>query len=107
MSWSHEVYAGEAHQRASAKQLKTILIHDLEPTTDRERLMVETAYRRGYYHGWWQCYAAFLNGAKGFAVCKFMERLYAWRFKKHAGKLVPPPVIQSAKNFIKQMEDVV
>ena len=107
MSWSHKCYADEAHSRASARQLKTISIDDLISTTDRERLMVETAYRRGYYHGWWQSYEAFLCGAKGSAVRKFMERLHAWRFKKHAGKIVPPPVIQATKNFIKQSDGVV
>ena len=105
MTWDHKVYACEAHNRASAKQLKVLATEDLEPITDRERLMVESAYRRGYYHGWWQCYAAILCGAKGLAVCNFMERLHNWRFKKHAGKLVPPPVIQAGKKFIKQREE--
>lgn len=89
---AHDGFAIETFEKTNLKQSQVMWINDLEPITEREKLMIETAYRRGYYQGWWFCYKAFDEGAKPSSVQKFIfGRLFKWRLKRHGGKLAVPP----------------
>lgn len=94
MGWDHGAYSAEAYEKASQALRKRtgLSVSDLEPLTDREKLLVETAYRRGYYQGHYlaleMVHSIGIAKAYNFVVTKLKK----WRLAKHDGKLIPPPL---------------
>lgn len=85
-------YYLEVVERMTPRQRKKYALADLSDMTDREQLIAETAYRRGFYQGFWGCLRAVRENALLSQLTRFMNaRLYKWRFAKHGGKLTPPP----------------
>jgi hypothetical protein len=90
------MYSQEIRERMTKDQLRRQLpLPRDEPLTEREMLMMENCYRRGFYQGFWSCLDA---SAKGFSISEMEEWLYTklfrWRFARHGGKFSEPPWIQ-------------
>lgn len=90
-NYGHEVYEYEAIERLPKHVAKTV--SDCDPSTVRERVMMETAYRRGFCQGFWHCLYASENGYGRDRLRKHYMRLHRWRLLKHGGKLVEPPML--------------
>jgi hypothetical protein len=94
----------EAKQRANEKCLKRITNSDricLDQADEKESLIAETAYRRGYTQGWFFCVEAALSGITLKTLREFHDlKLYAWRRKKHNGSWASPPNLIKKDNGI-------
>jgi hypothetical protein len=96
--WDHTVYGSEVDARRTDRQKKTICVSEIETLSVREKLLVETAYRRGYFHGWYFCLEAVKAGVFECNLQKFLYgALYRWRYSKHGGKLATPPELHSSR----------
>lgn len=96
--WTQSIYADEARARVSSRN-KRLKEEDYSNLTDREKVLIETAYRRGYFQGYWFCYTDAVAGASREKLFRFIFiRLARWRNKKHSGKMKEPPHIFVAKD---------
>jgi hypothetical protein len=87
-------YDEEARERMTKRQAKLIRMSDIEPLTDREKVMIENAYRRGFFQGFCSCFEAAQEGFRWQAMERFLyERLFKWRYSRHGGKFQQPPWI--------------
>lgn len=95
MGWDHGAYESETRLRMTAAQRRkhpeTDITWKLEPADDRERLMVESAYRRGCAQGFYFCLDALTRGVTRSVLSLVYMRIEAWRRKRHGGELLPPP----------------
>jgi hypothetical protein len=95
MGWDHKAYEGEARLRMTAAQRQrhpeTDITWKLEPLDERERLMVESAYRRGCAQGFYFCFDALARGVPRGVLARVYARIEEWRRKRHGGALLPPP----------------
>ena len=90
MTSGHEDYADE--HRAASSEPVLVRVSDLPPLTERERMVIECAYRRGFFQGWFGCFSAIHRGFSLRKVESFLyKQLYKWRYCKHDGKMTPPP----------------
>jgi hypothetical protein len=80
----HKYYDLECRERTSREPSHLCCFH---PQNDRERLMVETAYRRGYCQGW----AGSLGMARPMADRHLRDYLLPWRWSRHDGEFCHPP----------------
>lgn len=73
-----------------------MITHDsyrLETEERGDSAGIESAYRRGYFQGYFRAMDAIDSGSSLSACEKFLYGLlYKWRYCKHKGKLVPPPI---------------
>lgn len=98
--FDHKIYGCEAKARVKRSH-KKLLAEDYRTLTDREKVLMETAYRRGYFHGWWFCYKAKMSGFSLETIYRFIfSSLAKWRNARHSGQLVLPPELfaRSASN---------
>jgi hypothetical protein len=79
----HACYRLECYARQKKKLYTS---SELIPKDDRERLMVESAYRRGYSQGFFLCI-----GIPASAARAFYDVIFKWRIKKHGETLERPP----------------
>ena len=80
---THDCYAAECYEKQTAE----IYFYDeLVPKDDREKLMVECAYRRGYSQGFFYCIRL-----PAYAARMFYDLVFDWRIEKHGGVLRDPP----------------
>jgi len=80
---THDCYAGECYEKQASE---TYCASEFEPKDNRERIMVESAYRRGYSQGFFNCI-----GLPESAARVFWHVVLDWRMKKHGGALELPP----------------
>lgn len=91
---SHSDYSVECSERAADNPAFVVASGTFEPTTERERIMVETAYRRGFQQGYFSAWDAVNSGCSLQALSRFIAgKLHAWRFCRHNGKFDPPPEV--------------
>ncbi|MDA0990517.1 MAG: hypothetical protein O3A51_07180 [Verrucomicrobia bacterium] len=85
----HEMYDIEAAERQTPKQQRANLISMDEEMalTDRERLMIESAYRRGFTQGYQQAMA---DEQAGINTRLAREGYLRWRFARHGGQFQIP-----------------
>jgi len=100
--YASQVYTMEAVEARTVQQEKMGLFdreYDLEAQLTQEqiaklRLLVECAYRRGFFQGWAFSLEAIQQGFSKEKVHKFLyDKLSAWRYCRHGGKMSPPPQI--------------
>lgn len=93
MTHSPDSYTLEAVDKCTKRQQNAQLLFGSETLTERERLLSETAYRRGFCQGWYFCLKAFQDGSTARTLESFLNStLMRWRLTKHGGKLMRPPV---------------
>ena len=86
-----ENYEHEVRMRMTKTQLKIMKASDIADLTDRELLLVESAYRRGYYHGFYSCLESVIDGIPIRKLQKFVSGvLFKWRCKRHGGRFEEP-----------------
>jgi len=92
----HEDYALEIEERRGGRKPVLASVGDLQQMTDREKLIAETAYRRGYFQGFYNGTVTLEDSGHTFAkVSDWMYRvLFRWRYKKHNGAFEQPPVLK-------------
>lgn len=90
MGWDHGAYELETQSRMTPSQRSAAPA--LRPADDRERLMVETAYRRGFAQGFYLCLEAAIDGVAQSVLKQVYRRITVWRALQHGGRLVLPPV---------------
>jgi hypothetical protein len=96
--WDHSAYNMEANARRTERQKRTVCISEIEPLSVREKLLVENAYRRGFFQGWYQCLETMKDAASECTLERFLYGpLYRWRYSKHGGKLTIPPELRRIK----------
>lgn len=87
----HDCYAKEACERRLARHRHGDE-ESASPQTHRERIMVETAYRRGYQQGVEAMHRRWLlHPAEWKRQSTFLFQVYKWRFCKHNGRFTRPP----------------
>ena len=88
-------YTEEAGERC-----KLIRISDIPEIPQQYTVMIENAYRRGYYQGYHQAVAHDLHNNSSSrwrrALSLLNHKLYAWRYAEHDGKLTPPPILRGS-----------
>jgi hypothetical protein len=86
-------WADEAKTRVTKSYIKKL--GEVHPLTDREHVLVEAAYRRGYVQGFWNCLHFFSNGYSEEKIEHFFSgKLLRWRWKRHNGKVEIAPCIK-------------
>ena len=88
MSLSQENYFEECEERSPTD----VCLGDIAPLDEATRLIVENAYRRGYFQG-------YDRGTKDSDAPADLETflytdLYDWRYSKHGGKFTTPPQVR-------------
>lgn len=90
----HSMYDQEVRERMTKRQVNLICLADIEPLTEREKLMIENAYRRGFFQGFCSCFEAVYDGFRWPVLERFLYgRLHKWRYSRHGGKFQEPPWI--------------
>ncbi len=85
----HEDYAKESCERCSVHPSDP---DEMVPQNIREKVMVETAYRRGYQQGCEAMHSRWVANKDGHVcVTSLLVRVYSWRFCKHNGRFTKPP----------------
>lgn len=65
---------------------------DVPQLTERERLMAESAYRRGFYQGYMAATDDRIHGSTLKRCVRFLSGvLYKWMINRHDGSRQPPP----------------
>jgi hypothetical protein len=95
----HENYSLEIGERRGGRRPVLVTVADLTEMTDREKLIAETAYRRGYFQGFYTGTVTLEESGHTFAkVADWMYRvLFRWRYKKHNGDFEQPPIMKGKK----------
>ncbi len=86
-------YIYETNERLKRSQMSITRVADIPPLTERELAMIENAYRRGYFQGYYNALDDSEHSGKTFA--KLMDwvnsKLFRWRYAKHGGDMTEPP----------------
>lgn len=75
-------------------------VADARKLTDRERVLCENAYRRGFAQGFASCVMAFDMKATFKQINKLYLKIMDWRYKRHEGNLVVPPELAKSKTGV-------
>jgi hypothetical protein len=99
---SHRFFSQEAYYGEACGRLKKCDADDDQSSskirsyvlTKREQLLIENAYRRGFYQGFHECFVAVKQGKTIKRMEKHLfEKLHNWRFDRHGGDFKQPPEI--------------
>lgn len=92
------MYSIEAAEKRTKRQKETISLESLEDLSERDKLLIENAYRRGFYQGWFLCIDAINKGAPTNKLEKFLYgALFRWRYSRHGGKFEIAPTYERIK----------
>jgi hypothetical protein len=85
-------WADEAKMRVTKAYIKKL--GEVHPLSDREHILIEAAYRRGYVQGFWERHSDFKGYREEEIGHFFSKKLLRWRWKRHNGKVEIAPGIK-------------
>lgn len=94
----HEDCNNEAADRVPDDEwrLVTRCMADVPKLTERDRVMIETAYRRGYSQGYEAAASdSFVTSIRALMPEFICDALHRWRYASHGGRFEEPPLLRT------------